>query len=132
MNTYINLFKIAMGMYSNNCNCPQCKKIAEKIKTQAAKEGRVIPKLNVPTSLTDVIDSLEEDVIDSQEEKDEVAIIKREFGELTEGRIIEIELAKACEILGKTRKRVDAFKGIISKLRKDYGVTLIIKSKKSR
>ena len=125
---FINLLNIALRKYdycTSRCQKKEIKSIAttaEHPKETALVAG-VHPDIP-PTSLTDVINTIDE--------TNEVSIIKREFGELFEGRIIEIELSKACDWFCRKRKRVDAFKSIISKLRRDYGVTLTIKSRKTK
>lgn len=121
---YRNLLNIALGHYG----CPCCQE-KHQPKTKIEEDAPIVisdtkPKITAtePT-LTDFIDI---------DEDPDIEVLKREYGELYEGKVIEIGLSEACKLLGRTRIRVDAFKGIISKLHRDYGVTLIIKSRKSK
>jgi len=60
----------------------------------------------------------------------ELEVLANEFGELTEGKQIEVELNRLLQLLPRQRKKSDAYKGVRSELRK-MGVELIItKSKK--
>lgn len=74
-----------------------------------------------PTTLNDIITK-----------DDDVALIEERYGTLYEGLRIEIELSDACELFGKTRRRVDAFNSIVKKLHETYGVELIVKSRKTK
>lgn len=60
-------------------------------------------------------------------------LIDKEFGGVlpTCGNI-EIELHRLLEILPRTRKRADAYKRLISKLRNEYGLNLAIVSTRKR
>ena len=62
---------------------------------------------------------------------DDLVILKQEYGELTPGLTIRLELNNACELLGRTRRRVDAFKLLQKRLKDEYGVQLIIYSRKT-
>lgn len=59
----------------------------------------------------------------------ELEILAKEFGELSNGKQIEVELNRILLLLPRKRRKVDAYKGIRSVLKR-MGVELIIKSKK--
>lgn len=59
----------------------------------------------------------------------ELEVLTNEFGELTEGKQIVVELSHLLVLLPRKRKKSDAYKGIKSELKK-MGVELIITSKK--
>lgn len=62
---------------------------------------------------------------------DELAILSAIYGELTVGRTLEVSLQNLLCILPRKRKRADAYKGLVSKL-KDIGVSLVIHSRKRK
>lgn len=63
---------------------------------------------------------------------DDIAILTKQYGTLSPGMTIKIELNTACELLGRSRKRVDAFKTLAKRLADEFGVQLIIYSRKKR
>lgn len=54
------------------------------------------------------------------------------YGELKLGKVITIELNEAARLLGRKRVRLDAFSGLIKKLHNDYGVELMIYSRRTK
>ena len=62
---------------------------------------------------------------------DDIEILTQQYGELRSGMTIRIELGEACELLGRTRKRIDAFKTLAKRLKDEFGVQLIIYSQKT-
>ena len=62
---------------------------------------------------------------------DDIEILTQKYGELNPGITIRLELNDACKLLGRTRKRIDAFKLLQKKLQDEYGVQLIIYSRKT-
>ena len=61
----------------------------------------------------------------------DIEILTERYGELRSGMTIRLELNEACELLGRTRKRTDAFKTLAKRLKDRYGVQLIIYSQKT-
>lgn len=61
-------------------------------------------------------------------ETNELAILEREFGELTKGKRIEIDLRRLLDLIPRDRRKADAYKGVRSKLTK-LGVELVITSR---
>ena len=62
---------------------------------------------------------------------DDIEILTQQYGELRSGMTIRMELNAACELLGRTRKRIDAFKTLAKRLKEEFGVQLIIYSQKT-
>lgn len=62
-----------------------------------------------------------------KENDPELTILEREFGELSEGKIIEIDLHRLLDLIPRDRRKTDAYKGLRSKLSK-LGVLLVIAS----
>ena len=51
------------------------------------------------------------------------------FGALQDGKIVEVSLQELLQICPRNRKRSDAYRGLISYLQKEIGVTLTIKNR---
>ena len=61
----------------------------------------------------------------------DIDILSQKYGELRSGLTIRLELNEACALLGRTRKRIDAFARLQKTLQEDYGVQLIVYSRKT-
>lgn len=61
-------------------------------------------------------------------ETNELAILEREFGELTKGKRIEIDLRRLLDLIPRDRRKADAYKGLKSKLLK-LGIEFTITSR---
>ena len=61
-------------------------------------------------------------------ETNELAILEREFGDLTKGKRIEIDLRRLLDLIPRDRRKADAYKGLKSKLSK-LGVEFTITSR---
>ena len=70
------------------------------------------------------------DATEINEMDKELKVLSDVYGELYEGKIINITLQDLLSLLPRTRKRSDAYRGLISKLMRK-GVTLSITSQKS-
>lgn len=68
---------------------------------------------------------------EKMETNDDIDILTEKYGTLVSGLTIKLELQEACTLLGRKRKRVDAFKSLQKLLKDDYGVELIITSRKT-
>ncbi len=64
-------------------------------------------------------------------EQGDIDKLNEAYGPLTSGMTLTLELSKACALLGRTRRRIDAFKKLQDILKADYGVELIITSRKT-
>ena len=51
------------------------------------------------------------------------------FGALQDGKIVEVSLQELLQICPRNRKRSDAYRGLISYLQREIGVTLTIKTR---
>ncbi|RHV89627.1 hypothetical protein [Culturomica massiliensis] len=85
-------------------------------------------------NLTNPSVACQEDNPKTSEEKykTEIQALTDYFGELKNGVCIEIELSQLLQIIPKDRRRIDAYRGLISYLHEQYGVTLTIKSRKTK
>ena len=72
----------------------------------------------------------------SQSEKNEfesdIEVLKKRFGEFHVGKVIEITLQDLLTICPRNRRRTDAYDRLVKYVYKIYGVTLIIKSQKTK
>ena len=68
---------------------------------------------------------------EKRETNDDIDILTEKYGTLVPEMTIRIDLQEACTLLGRKRKRVDAFRGLQKLLKDDYGVELIITSRKT-
>lgn len=62
---------------------------------------------------------------------DDIDVLTQRYGSLVPGMTIRIELNEACDLLGRTRRRVDAFNRLAKRLKDDYDVELKIYSQKT-
>lgn len=81
---------------------------------------------------TDNIQKTEPQTFRKNSLEDDISILTQTYGELKEGRLIEIPLDDACELLNKTRHRVDTFAKLTKRLKENYNVTLKITSRKTK
>ena len=56
--------------------------------------------------------------------------LKKKYGELTEGKVIETTLQELLAVVPRHRARTDAYDSLVKKLQNEYGVKLIITSRK--
>ena len=68
---------------------------------------------------------------ENNESDRELRALSEKYGELYEGKIINVTLQDLLSLLPRTRKRSDAYSGLISKLKR-IGVTLKVTSQKSK
>ena len=65
--------------------------------------------------------------------KRDIEALQAKFGDsFSTGFCIEVTLRELLEICPRERKRTDAYHGLVSYLSKELGITLIIKSQKSK
>jgi len=67
--------------------------------------------------------------IESKYDDPEIAIIDNYYGPLTEGLVIEAALADMLQILPRTRRKTDAYKGLVNRLKAIVGVELKVSSR---
>lgn len=68
----------------------------------------------------------------SEKYESDITAITRKWGELRNGLCIEATLQELLTIVPRHRPRIDAYNGLRSLLRDKYGVTLTIKSRKTK
>lgn len=65
-------------------------------------------------------------------EEDEVLKLARLYGPLASGKRIELTLQEALREFPRERKRSDAYKSLINKVKQEYGTDLIISGRKDK
>lgn len=58
--------------------------------------------------------------------------LERQYGELYEGMVIQTTLQEILAVLPRHRARTDAYDSLVKKLQDEYGVKLIITSRKKK
>ena len=66
--------------------------------------------------------------IESMYDDPEIAIINQYYGPLTEGLVITASLADMLTILPRSRRKSDAYKGLVNRLKAEVGVELKVSS----
>ena len=66
----------------------------------------------------------------SDENLSDIERLERRYGELHEGKVIETTLQEILTVIPKKRARTDAYDSLVKTLERDYGVKLIITSRK--
>lgn len=66
--------------------------------------------------------------------KKDIAALLEKYGSLSSltGLSISLTLKEALEIMPRERRRVDAYEGLKNYLKREYGITLIITSRKTK
>ena len=64
----------------------------------------------------------------------DIAALEERYGSFSSqtGLSINLTLREALSLMPRGRKRIDAYSGLISYLKREYGITLIITSQKSK
>ena len=66
--------------------------------------------------------------------KKDIAALQEKYGNLSSlsGLFVSLTLKEAIKIMPRNRRRVDAYEGLKNYLKKQYGITLTIKSQKTK
>ena len=64
----------------------------------------------------------------------DIAAFEEKYGKLSSqtGLFISLTLKEALSLMPRGRKRIDAYAGLVSYLKREYGITLIITSQKTK
>ena len=64
----------------------------------------------------------------------DIAALEERYGKLSTqtGLSINLTLKEALSLMPRNRKRIDAYTGLMSYLKREYGITLIITSQKTK
>ena len=64
------------------------------------------------------------ETVETSVKRPDIIALELKYGPLTEGMLIKTDLHTMLELCPRTRRKRDAYKGLIRQLREDYGVTL--------
>ena len=67
---------------------------------------------------------------DKDKDLSDIDRLEKQYGELSEGKIIQTTLQELLVAVPRHRARTDAYDSLVKKLQSDYGVKLIITSRK--
>lgn len=94
--------------------------------------GKTVPnEQQEPTTITLPAETAKESETADNKLASDIKILQTRYGNL-EGLTIEITLQKLLTIVPRKRERADAYKGLVSRLKKDYNCNLIINSRKKK
>ena len=79
----------------------------DDIKVRAVIEESFVPAIREPEPIPEMIDDVDP----------EITLLSREYGPLTNGVKIELSLQEALQLFPRQRKRSDAYKGLIKKVK---------------
>ena len=98
---------------------------AERRSTTNRLENEAAPSVIVKKDSTEPI---------PEKYKKDIAALEGKYGNLSSltGLSISLTLKEALEIMPRNRMRVDAYEGLKNYLKKQYGITLTIKSQKTK
>lgn len=94
--------------------------IVSEVSQQKAATKEVDPSSGVKKAATD---------IDQPPFQSDLRSLVDRFGALQDGKIVEVGLQELLQICPRNRKRSDSYRGLISYLQKEIGVTLTIKTR---
>ena len=89
-------------------------------KERAVTEESFVPAIREPDPIPEMIDDIDP----------EITLLARKYGPLSNGVKIELSLQEALQLFPRQRKRSDAYKGLIKKVKEQFNVELTIGTKK--
>ena len=89
-------------------------------KERAVTEESFVPAIREPDPIPEMIDDIDP----------EITLLARKYGPLSNGVKIEISLQEALQLFPRHRKRSDAYKGLIKKVKEQFNAELTIGTKK--
>jgi hypothetical protein len=92
----------------------------DDIKERAEMEESFVPAIREPEPIPEMIDDVDP----------EITLLAREYGPLTNGVKIELSLQAALKIFPRQRKRSDAYKSLIKKVKEQFNAELTIGTKR--
>lgn len=111
-----------MIMYSEGSIVPVCRQNNDAAGDK--KERAVIGEPFVPTIITpEPVPKMIDD------EDPEIVLLARKYGPLKNGLRIELSLQEALELFPRQRRKSDAFRGLVRKVKKEFDTDLIISGK---
>ena len=94
----------------------------DDIKERAVIEESFVPAIREPNPVPETKDDIDPEIL----------LLTREYGPLTNGVKIELSLREALRLFPRQRKRSDAYKGLIKKVKEQFNAELTIGTKKKK
>ena len=92
----------------------------DDIKERAVIGESFVPAIREPEPIPEMKDDIDPEIL----------LLARQYGPLTNGVKIELSLQEALQIFPRQRKRSDAYKGLIKKVKEQFNAELTIGTKK--
>lgn len=92
------------------------------------ERSTVTPECQVNNTAPDAI--VKDGMMNDENNLSDIERLERKYGELHEGKVIETMLQEILAVIPKKRARVDAYNSLVKTLERDYGVKLVITSRK--
>ena len=91
-------------------------------KERAVIEESFVPAIREPEPIPEMIDDVDP----------EITLLARKYGPITNGVKIELSLQEALQLFPRQRKRSDAYKRLIKKVKDQFNAELTIGTKKKK
>ena len=114
------LFSVLFGEGSTVSTKHQNDTAAGDIKERAVTEDSFIPEIRPSEPIPEMKDDIDPEIL----------LLARQYGPLTNGVKIELSLQEALQLFPRQRKRSDAYKGLIKKVKEQFNAELTIGTKK--
>lgn len=92
----------------------------DDIKERAFTEDSFIPEIRPSEPIPEMKDDIDPEIL----------LLARQYGPLTNGVKIELSLQEALQLFPRQRKRSDAYKGLIKKVKEQFNAELTIGTKR--
>ena len=92
----------------------------DDIKERAVTEESFVPAIRESGPVPEMKDDIDP----------EIQLLSKTYGPLTNGMKIELSLQEALQLFSRQRKRSDAYKGLIKKVKEQFNAELTIGTKK--
>lgn len=92
----------------------------DDIKERAVTEESFVPAIRESEPVPEMKDDIDPEIL----------LLSKTYGPLTNGMKIELSLQEALQLFPRQRKRSDAYKGLIKKVKEQFNVELTIGTKK--
>jgi hypothetical protein len=89
-------------------------------KERAVTEESFVPAIKEPEPIPEMKDDIDPEIL----------LLARKYGPLTNGVKIELSLQESLQLFPRHRKRSDAYKGLIKKVKEKFNAELTIGTKK--
>ena len=94
------------------------------------ERSTVTPECQVNDTAPDAIVKDGMKKIDNDENLSDIQRLEKRYGDLHEGKVIQTTLQEILTVVPRHRARTDAYDSLVKKLESEYGVKLIITSRK--